>query len=435
MAGVVSAYERATPCGPCVQVPVVPAPCVRGCREGARAADAAGTCIGTAPAHVGDACNVDADCSPAAPTSDGHGGEYLPMLTCDANGATCVAAPLDVCDGTDDDADGTVDEGCVCHPRVIARLGLDLYGDAAFGGSRVALHTVEGASEALLVVDESTGAVLGHRSDASLTSLVRDSAGFVGLERASDGTGTLVSWGDDDVITTSSMSSPPAALRRWGAGWLGVSGRTPGEPWALTRYDAAFDVVARGSLAHDGAASWLLAELADGSPLVLELESTIDQGTLRVLAIDDALVAHEREPTTFVGWPAMTAHTADRLWVALYDSGGPALVAMSRGTGAWTGEHFAIPQAFSTFPESPPGYAVAAHGEHVLVSYLAITSDSGSFVRTSVYDTSGILLGTAVVPVAESYGSRTAEVMSGLTDGGVRVVTGSGVLIAPCDEL
>lgn len=193
--------------------------CERGCTEGATSVDADRLCHETRPKAPGDTCATRADCEPG----DGD------PLACDLARGVCVSVGPERCNGLDDDADGTTDEGCECEPQLIAALPfVGTAAGIAFGPDRIALMSSVAGEGTVRVID-AAGELLAVRERLAYARRVAwvDGGLVVVLQQGTTGTSTLVQLHDDGTESRIALERTAPGERPWvlrdGDGWILVT--------------------------------------------------------------------------------------------------------------------------------------------------------------------------------------------------------------------
>lgn len=427
--GVLGHRVESPTCGVCNFARVTPSPCARGCRDGL--ADTADALCVTGPSQVGDPCHADADCMPAADVDDGFGGTEPAVLTCDLVRFVCVRAPHETCDGTDDDLDMLVDEGCACSPR---RLGTPIgspIGTAAwFGGDRILLQSWSDLGSRLDWCDADGGVIRAPALTPTDTflSIARGVGEFVILQVDP----RILHVADDGTTRHRMLADTRMAAvgHPWGASYarIATASRSTGS-WEVVRWDGDPPMRgASGTLTTTPASDLLLAELTSGGLFWLELGPG---DVLRGGVIDATLAAHETAPAT----PHWTANLLDiavaptRLWVGAWDDAGAAsLVSIDRATGAWAET---IPlgaiHAIGNVAGVPAPIRVTFADTRLVASWI----DPDHVLRVVVHDETGARVGRSSLALAPALNDH----WNGATDRGVRVVASNGAawqVIDPC---
>jgi hypothetical protein len=431
---VLGAHPITTPCPACSYVAISPSPCEAGCLEGQVSAGLA-TDLCRPAVQVGDPCRLDSECNPAD-ADPGYGGAPTPVtLHCDA--ARFVCASVDEgCNARDDDADGTVDEGCTCVPRATVLSGLTgIPSRVVFGPNRILSVSWSDVGSSIDLVDAS-GAGVGHVAVANgVSTPSRNGLGFVYVDDLDATSGSIVSLGPDGMASAprvpihwTDIAAMPS-VEAWGADFFTI-GRAPSAgAWSIARVTSGGSEAASGTLTTGN--GWVLGSLADGTPLVLDVGA---RAPIRVLSVDASGVSQLAAAPSAdrVGPTVEVATTADRIWIPARDASGDAiLAAIDRTTGAWA-ETIALGPISTAADVGDLGASsihLAAHGAHLFASWPDLHGD----LRIVVLDTSGTRLGEATLLVGVDH---RAPVMffTGDTDLGVRIVIGVRIY-APCDAL
>lgn len=409
--------------GECPHVPAGVS-CALGCRDGAtdyrssHLEDAGpGLCLDVIARRAGDPCRPDIadDCALAEPVADGFGGTSVPTLTCDAGSATCVATPVEVCNGVDDDGDGTTDEACARVPRLVT--------SAACPELRDAVITSAGA--ALLVSASTSGAQLvGIAPDGSARFAPVDFAGTERALEASPGgvvlvrTGAITTVSDLGVVTQLAIDRSVAVAGTghvvpFGADWVVLDGHGHAELFASSDGHLVATgagpgrAVAAGTdvFVFEDAGTFVFVHLLEYIDAPPQLYSAIAgdggaYGGLGRAAFDDARIL----------FPALDGTTRE-----------PALVSFGRSGARWTSLMPLVAPATHT--------AVALDAD---AGAIALTWFDGAVLRTRLLDAHLAELGRTelVLPVPPT------DLWMGPTPSGFRVVVampGEYALVAPLE--
>ena len=411
--------------------------CARGCREFAYGRLPEEVCEENVPKDVGSPCTAPEHCTPGRTVPDGFGGNAPLALDCDTTTSLCVLGVAELCNGIDDDGDGTTDEDCTITARIVADVSSpprSSASDVAFSSDRIALLRrtmidTSGPGVALEIVSPDGVALTSHTDLLYAQGVEREPGGWVLLRH--DGRGIvdeLVRLRDDAtrivVPLTDATRSRYAALVPFGTSYLvlGLTELSDGITLSL----------------HDGTTG---ARTATGV-----LMTTPDFGIHHAPLGADVLIvsasfripidAFRITPPLAVTMPTPTTPSrrgriggltilAARYYAVVEDaSGAHVLGAFDSVTGEWTELTplgTLLPEAFTSFPP-----VIAADGENLLVSWVA----PDGMLRTIALDATGSRIGTSIIEV----GVPVDGLWAGSTSAGARVIvpTATGWLfVAP----
>ena len=422
------------PCGLstfCVLSPYVsPDVCERGCREGVSGLLAEDVCEENVPKSVGEVCAVDGDCTPGRAVPDGLGGTTPLALACDTSTNTCIEVLVERCNGVDDDADGTIDEGCAFESRIVARLPRSAQSlDAEFAADRIALMS-ETSSEASVTVVTPDGAPLGEHTGLRFASEVeREDGGWAVMRHdILDGTNEVVRLRDDGTRLAVALRDPViaryATMKPFRGSYL-VIGLTSGvDGMELGRYDTA-----TGARTATGLAPLTTNLTLGAAPLGADLLlfSASYGAPMETARVTPALAVTTPEPATLRPLGALAGFTSrDGRSYAVVESRASdyVLATIDEGTGAWV-EVAALGRLMDPTPTTYPPTVVADRATFV-VSWV----DAANTLRSLILDSAGVRVGSAEVEL----GDAPRGVWAGSTDAGPRIVVGAmseWILIAP----
>jgi len=415
----------------CVVSPyALPDTCERGCREGVTSWSADNVCEENVPKSVGDVCTVDGDCTPGRPVPDGFGGTTPLALDCDTLTNTCIEVLVERCNGVDDDADGTIDEGCAFESRIVARLprsGQSL--DAEFAADRIALMSETG-SEASVTVVTPDGAPLGEHTGLRFASEVeREDGGWAVMRHdILDGTNEVVRLRDEGTRLAVALRDPVTAryatMKPFRGSYL-VIGLTSGvDGMELGRYDTA-----TGARTATGLAPLTTNLTLGAAPLGADLLlfSASYGAPMETARVTPALAVTMPEPVTLRPLGALAGFASrDGRSYAVVESRASdyVLATIDEGTGRWV-EVAALGRLMDPTPTTYPPTVVADRATFV-VSWV----DAANTLRSLMLDSAGMRVGSAEVELGEA----PRGVWAGSTDAGPRIVVGATsewILIAP----
>lgn len=192
--------------------------CERGCPEGATASSLDMLCDELRIKNIGDACATSEDCTP-----------NFDPLGCDVERGVCILIGPERCNGFDDDLDGTADESCDCHPRVVASLphtGVPV--GAVFAPGRIALLASDAAGGTVQVIDAEGAELASYDELPYARSIAYQGGELVTVLQVGDtGSSTLVRLHEDGSDTRVTLQRTAPGERTWvmaeGDEWLLVT--------------------------------------------------------------------------------------------------------------------------------------------------------------------------------------------------------------------